>query len=194
MYERDVKRGQLLTIIPRLGRQFKLSYEFKITKYGTYSYYYYAALHMTNRGNSGYYGSRMPYIAYYGSNMRVYADLNGKKGVYEIFPRSNTNEWTTIEVSQHKKEGLYMYTVTIDGEKVHEEGNKGPAVFPNTMFYASDPWNSLQSGVIRNLSIETSDTTIGEAGQLIALPQRNVRKGTATCRVAGQAMASTIPP
>ena len=105
----------------------------------------------------------MPYIVYYYYKMRVYSDLSGKKGVYEDFPRSNINEWTTIEISQQKKGGLYMYTVTIDGEEVHEVENKGPAVFPNTMFYAFDPWNTaLQPGVIRNISIVTSDTSIGE--------------------------------
>ena len=161
-YERNVKRSQLLTILPRLGRQFKLSYEFKITEYGYTSYYYYAAVHMSTGSNTGSYGSRMPYVAYYGTKVKVYAAISGEENSVKSFPRSLKNEWTTIEISQQKKDGVYMYTVSIDGEEVHAEANKGPAVFSNMKVYASDPWNSVQQGVIRNIAIQTSDTTISK--------------------------------
>ena len=188
-----MKKSQLLTIVPRLGRQFKLSYEFKITKYGSSSYSYYAAMHMSTGSNSGSYGSRMPYVVYYETQVRVYAAISGNENSYKSFPRSLKNEWTTIEVSQTKKDGVYMYTVTIDGEEVHAEENKGAAVFSNMAVFASDPWNTVQPGVVRNISIQTSDTTISKAISNHQLPQRSVPRATATCRGAFQSPVSTTP-
>ena len=50
-----------------------------------------------------------------------------------------------------------MFRANINGTFVWEIENSDPQTFANVKVYASDPWYPVQSGVLRNIMVESRD-------------------------------------
>ena len=113
---------------------------------------------MTTGQNSGPYGSRTPgvYINRSTKGFRISSAVNGKTGfgyVYDSDKAITLNKWIKIVVQQLKSGGNWKYSITIDGNIVHEVVNNQAEEFDNVKVYASNTWINAAMGKIRNLQI-----------------------------------------
>ena len=143
-------KDTLLTTLPTLGKEWRVTHDFKATEYlGGYE----NSLHLTIGG----YGDRQLLIQCYNGRFEIGSVVSGSTH-YNKPVQSPVGEWTPISISMTDegcKGGQYMYRINIGGEEVHARENTQPQEFKDVKVYASNPWNAAQPGSIRNLVIET---------------------------------------
>ena len=154
-------KGTLLTTLPTLGKEWRVTHDFKPTEYLNH---YANSLHMTiekdirnsEYGNSQY-GDRTPAIwpSTPEDGFHTTSAVNGIKSYHQDFDRPPVGAWTTIAMSQTLEGGKYVYRITMGGQEVHAVENRVPAEFQDVKVYASNPWYDAQPGSIRNLVVET---------------------------------------
>ena len=160
--EHQLKRNTLLTTIPKLGKEWRLSFEIWPTKYHNGDA---TLIHLTTANKSSYerHGDRIPLI-FFSKKKEVYVassineDPNYRK---VITPLTAIKQWTKIEVSQQKDDLDLSYSmfIAIGGITLHSVKNAKPRDFYGVKVYASNPWDRAQAGSIRDLIIETVDTS-----------------------------------
>ena len=148
-------RGTLLTTLHTLGKEWRVTLDFKPTGYLSG---WTSSIHLTIEGNNRHYGYRTPYIHPKNPNtgkMRILSAVNGIYNYAQEFDQLPVDAWTTITISQTLEGGKYMYRITIGGQELHAVENTQAVQFHNVKVYGSDPWYDAQPGSIRNLVIET---------------------------------------
>ena len=152
--EHQLVQGTLLTTLPTLGKEWRVTHDFKPTRYLNH---YANSLHLTIGGEYGQYGDRTPAIwpSTPEDGFHTTSAVNGMKSYPRDFDRPPVGAWTTIAMSQTLEGGKYVYRVTMGGQEVHAVENRVPAEFQDVKVYASNPWYAAQPGSIRNLEIET---------------------------------------
>ena len=149
-------KDNLLTTLPSLGKEWRVTHEFRPTDYSTKGWT--NSLHLTTGGNTGH-GKRIPAIFF-----------KAAKGMCVTFQKddsSNTkqyikgddlpaiNKWTRIKISQELLDQKYMLTITIGCKKVFTVQNYKPNEYSEVKVLASDSFYAAHPGSIRNLIIET---------------------------------------
>ena len=158
--EHEISRNTLLTTIPLLKKEWKVSFEFKATSYQRSLA---QILHLTaggkGLGSGSKYGDRTPAIWTSGSSrFLISSAVNGRVSyAKKVRPVPAAGEWTTIEIGQEFDGSKVVYSITIGGEKVFSTTNSKPSAFENVKVYASSDWYSPVSGFIRNLLIENKN-------------------------------------
>ena len=163
--ERQLKPNQELTEVPKLGKEWLVSFEVKPTLYRSFG----LVLQMTTGGKVGQYGDRTPAIWLHKTKgVFVSSAINGDGNFGRCFlPPIEEGNWTRIEVGQKLENLSYIYSISIDGVKRFSVENKQPEAFENVKVWAGDPWVKTQKGAIRNLTVKgkmdgattTNDTT-----------------------------------
>ena len=150
-----LKRNSLLTTLPTLGKEWKVSFEFNPTNYNQRGFA--QVLQMTIGGKSGNVGDRTPGLWLHKTRgVYIVTTLNGRPNVGKNFRsmKPPVGEWTTIEISQEKQASSYIFSLTIGDEEVWSVANSKPQEFSDVKVYAASPWGSAQAGSIRGLQIE----------------------------------------
>ena len=146
-------RDNLLTTLPSLGKEWRVTHEFRPTDYSAKGWT--NSLHLTTGGNK----KRMPAIFFHASKGMVVAfpkdDSSNTKHYIKGDDRPATNEWNRIKISQELLDQKYMITITIGCKKVFSVQNNKPNEYSEVMVYASNPFYAAQPGSIKNLIIET---------------------------------------
>ena len=168
--EQQIAKNNLLTTIPTLTKEWKVSFQVKPTDYDFSGYA--NVIHMTiggkGLGSNAKVGDRTPIVWIHKTHGVVISSaLNGKasysKKVASLPP---VGEWTSIEVSQSLAESKYMYSISIANTTLFEIENTMPVELSNVKVYAGSPWNDARKGFIRNLEIDIKVPCILAGGSL----------------------------
>ena len=149
-------KGRLVHTIPTLGKEWRVGLDFKPTDYNSSGFT--NLLHLTNGGNGGSYGQRTPGVWFsptYG--IHIAASINGNPNYYKnltVRPPP-VGVWTSLEISQERVGGKFVFKIVIGGEEILSVENTQPEVFQDVKVYASDPWYEPQPGSMKALLIQT---------------------------------------
>ena len=156
--ELELAQDNLLTTLPKLTKEWKVSLEVNPTDYSFSSYA--NVLHMTiggkGLGSGAKVGDRTPAIWIHKSRgVMISSALNGRaaytKSIKTLPP---AGKWTSIEVGQSLVGSKYYYTITIGGKNYLKITNTKPVELSNVKVFAGSPWYTARKGMIRNLEIE----------------------------------------
>ena len=151
--EHNIAKGSLLTTIPEMTKEWKITFEVKPTDYSVSSYA--SVLHATIGGKGGKIGDRIPAIWFHKTNgVLVATALDGEISYSEHFkPLPPFGEWTKIEVTQSLVSSRYIFSVAIGNKNVLAKQNTKPVEFSGVKVFSGSPWYSGQRGLIKNLKI-----------------------------------------
>ena len=156
--ELELAQDNLLTTLPKLTKEWKVSLEVNPSEYSFSSYA--NVLHMTiggkGLGSSAQVGDRSPSIWIHKSRgVMISSALNGKvaytKSIRTLPP---AGKWTSIEVGQSLVGSKYYYTITIGGKSYLKITNSKPVELSNVKVFAGSPWYTARKGFLRNLEVE----------------------------------------
>ena len=140
--------------LPKLNKEFSVSFEFKATKYISG---WQSVIHFTEDGN----GQSIPafWVKDSGYPYPTFA-VSGDDNYGTLTPiELSLNEWHTVEFSQTYANNKYIYQVKIDGSIwTVPVQNRQPKTFSNVKVYAADPWYAPLQGSLRNLIITTENS------------------------------------
>ena len=154
--EHTLVKDTLLTTLDTMGKEWRVTHDFKPTKYLSV---WANSLQLTIGGDMENYGDRTPIIFPSNQNspgkMKIASAVNGAPDYGTTPDQPSLNVWTTIAISQTLEEGKYMFRISIGDQEVHAVENTQPEVFRNVKVYGSNSNHAAQPGSIRNLVIET---------------------------------------
>ena len=159
--EHALADNHLLTTLPRMTKEWKVSFQVKPTDYSFASYA--NVLHMTiggkGLGSGSKVGDRTPAIWTHSTKGFLVASAVGGKFSYSKYFKAlpSTDKWILIEVSQEMKENAMIYSITIGENEVLSVKNSRPSEFENVQVFASSSWYSPVNGFIKNLLIENKN-------------------------------------
>ena len=150
-------RSTLLTTLATLAKEWRVTLQFRPTKYIIGSGGWTSVLHLTIGGDNVEHGDMTPGIFLEkGEALSIWSSVNenhrySSQGL-ELPPIGN---WTKIEVGQREEDGEFTFYISIDAKEVLSAKNNKPREFHDVKVYASDPWYTAQPGSIRNLTVES---------------------------------------
>ena len=156
--EQEMAKDNLLTTIPSMTKEWKVSLEVNPTDY-TFTGYA-NVLHLTiggkGLGSSANVGDRIPAIWIHKTRgVMISSALNGKASYTKTFnQRPPAGEWTRIEVAQTMVGSKYIYSISIGNKNVLNVENKKPVELSNVKVFAGSPWYTARNGFLRNLEVE----------------------------------------
>ena len=150
-----LKRDTLLTTLPILAEEWRVSFEIKPTNYNYNGFA--QILQITTGGKSGKIGDRTPALWIHKTKgVYIATTLNGKpnEGIYFKTKKPSLNEWTSVEISQVLEGSKYIFSLIIGGETLWSVENTKPRRFYSVKVFASSSWYTTQAGSIRQFKIE----------------------------------------
>ena len=149
-------KGKLLTTIPALGKQWRVSLEvfpkkLKIQKGFS------SVLHMVTGEKGNKFGKSIPAVGVHRSKGLLVSTALGEKLIFTKIFRSNTpvlRKWTQLELSQSLQGEDDIFAIRIGSEELFSAKNPRPRDFYDVKVYAASPSSSPVIGSIRNLKIE----------------------------------------
>ena len=159
--ERQIAKGNLLTTIPSLAKEWYLSFQFKANKIDKG---FRQVLHMTTggkgAGSGAKYGERIPAIWIHDSKGFLISSATGGKNNKYVKPSWFAGErdgWVQIVVEQKLVGSEIVFSISIGGEgrKTLSVKNSSPSEFENVKVYSSSPWYTPANGNITSLLIAT---------------------------------------
>ena len=157
--EHAIKKNTLLTTLPLLKEQWRVSFDFKASRFSGLG----QIIHMTTggkgTGSGSKYGDRTPAIWTHSSRgLLISSAVSGKYSYAKYFkPLPTVGEWTTIEVGQELVGTKMVYSIFIGGREVFSIQNSKASAFQNVKVLASSNWYTPVSGFIRNLLIQNKN-------------------------------------
>ena len=153
--EHLIGRNQLLTTIPLLKKEWRVSFLFKADEFEGLA----QVLHLTTggkgSGSGAKYGDRTPAIwTHPTKGFLISSAVGGKSNSKYVKALPSTGEWIVIKVSQEMVANAMIYSITIGGKKVFSTTNSSPSDFENVQVFASSSWYSPVNGFIKKLVIE----------------------------------------
>ena len=168
--EHELSQNRLLTTLPRMTKEWKVSLEVNPTDY-TFTGYA-NVLHLTiggkGLGSSAKEGDRIPAIWIHKTRgVMISSALNRKASYTKTFKMiPPVEEWTKIEVSQKLVESKYIYNISIGKKNVLNVENKKPVELPDVKVFAGSPWYTARMGFLRNLELQIKVPNCVLAGEL----------------------------
>ena len=154
--EHQLVKNTLLSTLPTLGKEWKISFQFKPTNYDFKDWT--NLVHLTVGGNHEHYGDRTPAIFFKPDRgLVVSSSINGENNNYvrTRVPTPPVNHWTTVSVSQIKSDCAYVFKVEVNGAEAWSMDNSQAREFTSVKVYASDPFYNAHPGSIRAFTILT---------------------------------------
>jgi len=156
-----LKKNQLLTVLPFIGREYLVTFELYLNSYTTAAWT--SIVHFTTQGNSERYGYRNPAVWMSGHKdhyrlLHVSSSIDGNSNMW-IDPKKipPLKTWIKIRISQTLIDNKFIYEVKVNDVSELKMENTVPSMFTNVKVYAGDPWYPAQDGKIRNLVLKTWD-------------------------------------
>ena len=154
----ELSKDSLLTTLPKMTKEWKVSFEIKPTDYsfGGYSNVLHLTIGGKGLGSSAKVGDRVPAIWIHKTRGVIVSSARNGRAAYTttikgLFPP--TGKWTAIEVSQSLVGSKYIYEISIAGKTVNRVENRKPAELSNVKVYAGSPWYTAAKGFLQNLEI-----------------------------------------
>ena len=155
--EHQIKRDQQLTTIPKLKKEWRVSFDLKANSFGRGLR---QVFHMTiggkGSGRGSKYGDRVPAVWTHPSRgILVASAVNGRYSYAKwINALPAVGEWINIVIGQEIEDYKMMYFINIGGKKMFSIRNSKPEEFENVQVFTSSAWYSSLDGSIRNLLIK----------------------------------------
>ena len=155
--EHQIKRDQQLTTIPKLKKEWRVSFDLKANSFGGGLR---QVFHMTiggkGSGRGSKYGDRVPAVWTHPSRGIFVASAVNWRYSYAkwINALPAVGEWINIEIGQEIEDYKMMYFINIGGKKMFSIRNSKPEEFENVQVFTSSAWYSSLDGSIRNLLIK----------------------------------------
>lgn len=149
-------RGNLLTTIPTLGREYHVHFSFTpgVSSTGSRNIF-----HMSSDVNSGVYGHCIPAVNFLSAKkcFSIVSAVNGEHGYKQTTATALPSENTyNIDIIQEHNEGkYYTYKIYLNDILLHAALNNDARAFNSVNVYVSNPWTNEQPGVMDNLVIKT---------------------------------------
>ena len=159
MEEQQIRRNNLLTTIPTLKKEWRVSFEFKASNFKGLSQIFHMTAGGKGAGTGAKYGDRTPAIWTHSSKGLLISSAVGGQFSYSKFfkPLPSPGDWAKIGIGQELVESNLIYSVSINNKKVFSIRNSKPVEFDNVKAYSASTWYSPLSGSIRNLVIENKN-------------------------------------
>ena len=150
-----MKKAHLIETLPRLGKEWEISFEFKPENYDKSGYT--SILHLSTGEDNSVLGSRIPAIFHHTNiGLHVTTAIGNEPNSYLNIHRSPpVGQWSTIVVSQLKPWVRTIMSVKVSDEVPRSMLNPEPREFLDVKVYGSDPWYEAHAGLIRGLTIKT---------------------------------------
>ena len=149
-------KGKLLTSIPVLGKQWRVSFEVFPENFDHTGLA--SVLHLRTGEKGTRFGRRIPAVLIQRNKRVLVSTALGKKLIFTKRFRSKygpaLRNWTKIEVGQSLQGEDYIYSIDLGGRQVFTANNSRPRDFYDVKVYAASPSSPPLSGSIRNLKIE----------------------------------------
>ena len=111
-------------------------------------------IHFSIGEDLGSYGDRAPAVWFYkNGSMQICSAINGNANLCVNTEQIAAKKWSKIEIMQVIVDGVYTYSVNINGKMSYKTSNNDARNFLNVKVYFGDPWYTAQPGFIRNLVI-----------------------------------------
>ena len=147
-----------MAILPKLDKQYKVSFD---VKPNSFLRGWQSVIHLTIGSDIGKYGDRVPGVWFHESGnggLHIAAPINGNVNRYFDTQPVQLKQWTHIEIRQQLQGSNYVYKISLNGVEVFSENNQQAMSFENVKVFTSDPWYSVQDGLIKNLVIVNGNT------------------------------------
>ncbi|XP_065641526.1 uncharacterized protein LOC101240728 [Hydra vulgaris] len=142
-----------VAILKRLSKEYAIFFEIKFLSFQNI---WTSVIHLTTGENVDTYGTRSPaiFIDEKMLRLKINFDISGKpnKEIYVNNP-IELHVWFSMKIMQKYFDGMYTYSIQLNGENILNMENSDAREFPNVKVYVSDPWKPAQPGFIRNLKI-----------------------------------------
>ena len=148
-----LKKNNLIATLPFLKKEYSVSFKLNPS---SYSPGWQSVIHLTIGQDYGQYGDRSPAVWFLNDGsgrLTIASAVNGNPNYYFISEPLPLNEWSSIRISQYRLDGVYTFTVYLNGKIIHSVENTKPQSFQNVKVYTADPWYNTQAGSIKDLSI-----------------------------------------
>ncbi|XP_065662137.1 uncharacterized protein LOC100207579 isoform X3 [Hydra vulgaris] len=146
-------QGKLITEIPKFDKEYLVSLDVNPNKF--VSGWHYVISFIIGSENV-YKGYRVPCFLFHedgDGKLQVVSPVNGIRDYYYNSKPISLQIWSNIVVSQILKDGVYVYSITINGQVVSTVINNEAESFDKVKVYASEPGYEVQNGSIKNLFI-----------------------------------------
>ena len=100
--ETALKKNNLVDVMPYMGREYEVSLDFYISKFGTPADFYQSIIHFTMSNDADMYGARCPAV-WVGpqKKLHVASALNGIANLYHDLDYTlKIGKWINLEISQ----------------------------------------------------------------------------------------------
>nr|XP_047124207.1 uncharacterized protein LOC101240290 [Hydra vulgaris] len=151
--ETKLSKGNIVATIKKLKKEFSVYFEILPT---VFLYGFHNIIQITTGDNPSNYGYRNPGVWFHEKGtgeLFICYDINNTTSHCKNTNPLNNKSWSTVRISQIFIEGKYMYSTELNGEMIRSEQNSDAREFSNVKVYASNSWNEVQQGFIRNFKI-----------------------------------------
>ena len=104
-----IAKNNQITELAYIGKEYSVSFEVFINKYGTGTPIWTSILHLSTGGNNDVLGNRNPAIHFKNDEnppqFHIVAAVNGEKNFWGNFPSAEEKKWQKIEISQTLVDG-----------------------------------------------------------------------------------------
>ena len=153
--EHLLAQNTLLTTLPTLDKEWRLTFEVNPT---SYTYKSFAQIvQLTIGGKSSAVGDRTPSLWFHRSRgVYLATTLSGRTSVGRFFKGKlpPIDQWTRFEIKQEKRGTTFFFSFLIEGQELWSIPNTKPRRFQQVKVYAGSPWYVAQTGSIKGLQIE----------------------------------------
>ena len=155
----ELSKDSLLTTLPKMTKEWRVSFEIKPTDYtfGGYSNVLHLTIGGKGLGSSAKVGDRIPAIWIHKTRGVIVSSQRNGRAAYTTTIKGllpPAGKWTAIEVSQSLVGSKYIYEISIAGKTVNRVENRKPVELSNVKVYAGSPWYTATKGFLQNLEIE----------------------------------------
>ncbi|XP_065651459.1 uncharacterized protein LOC136079550 [Hydra vulgaris] len=151
--ESVIKKNNLIAFLSYLDEVYSVSFKIKPR---SYSLGWKSVIHLTIGKDLDNYGDRTPAIFFHDDSsgrLCITSAVNGNSNYEFITQPLPLNQWTSIQISQIRLNGKYVFSVYFNELLVHSIENTKPQSFENLKVYAADPWYDAQDGSIKDLKV-----------------------------------------
>ena len=150
--EFNLTKNALLTTLTTLPYEWMVEFEFKPTDLSNPDWT--NIFHMTKGNHNEAIGDRIPAVFFLPRDgLHITTALKNKKNFWLDLPAPTIGMWTKIRISQELLNKVLKFRIFInDIEKLIAENSVAMA-FENVKVFASNPWDAVQPGSIKYLSI-----------------------------------------
>ncbi|XP_047144500.1 uncharacterized protein LOC105845954 isoform X2 [Hydra vulgaris] len=135
--ERVLIKNNLVATFPLLKTTYSVSFLFKPSFLPTVDT---NIVHLTNKNSFSNYGERIPGVWFFTSGIIFVSSAVNGDGDYKFMTNPiPLNVWSSIQVSQTETNGIYLYSIYLNGTNIFKIVNSKTQVFTNVFVYNGDP-------------------------------------------------------